>query len=117
MSPDRMLSTVFTDQFIAGLECKVPYTTEKWEKIAEVGDVPKEYRAQCHWGVFITGLPWVFIAYDPRSDQLFETPLKVGAAYLAEMMEKADKFCEKLESGGQFEAFTSSAKNLKRMFQ
>jgi hypothetical protein len=118
-SPDRMVYDPRLRRVVRGLELKVPYTEDKMAGWVRSKACPAEHFDQCAWGQLVTGLPWVFVAYDPRmaeENQFFEVDVIVPQSYLDDMYAKGTQLLRMLESGGEFVPTTRKAANLKEMF-
>ncbi len=118
-SPDRVIYDPRAGRVILGLEAKCPYTEGRMAAWITKGGCPPEHYDQCAFGTLVTGLPWVFVAYDPRmaeGNEFFEVRVEVPQSYLDEMFEKGTRFLQMLESGGEFQPTTRQAAKLKEMF-
>lgn len=118
-SPDRMVYDPRERRVIRGLELKCPYTEDKFPAWVRNKSCPAEHFDQCAFGQLVTGLEWIFVAYDPRmseGNEFFEVPVVVPDSYLAEMYDKGTRFLQMLESGSEFEPTTRQAAKLKEMF-
>ncbi len=85
-SPDSLFETQ-DGKWLGGIEVKCP-SVDKHEANVKRGTLPMTYKAQCHGGLVVTGLPsWIFIEYCPDS----KTP-----TLMIEV--KPDDFTEKLKA-------------------
>lgn len=66
-SPDSLIEDYDGTKYLGGIEVKCP-SVDKHEKNVKRGTLPLEYKAQCHGGLAVTGLPyWIFLEYCPDS--------------------------------------------------
>jgi len=118
-SPDRVIYDPLKGSVTHGLEAKCPYNPNTMPKWVMSGGCPPEHYDQCAFGSLVTGIPWVFVAYDPRmaeENELFEVEVLVPQSYLDEMFEKGTRFLLMLEGGGEFQPTSRQAAKLKEMF-
>lgn len=93
-SPDGLIADE-DGNWVAGLEIKCPFNASKHIDYLLDGGVPTAYKAQVHWSMAITGLPWYFMSFLPNPERDENSPERPPFQQLIVKVEP-DEFTEKV---------------------